>query len=77
MEQFVKYEQKMTKEESANITVREPNVVTLDKNAINKVAEKMSQNMDIPVEEAKAILGIGIVEGIMLNRFRGTFDRTN
>lgn len=38
--------------------------------AINEVAKKISQKIDIPKENAKAILEIGIFEGLMLNRYR-------
>lgn len=55
--------------------IEKENITTIDLNdrAIDEVAEKIAQKVDIPIEKANVILRMGIVEGFMLNKFRRIF----
>ena len=58
----------------AEIIKREQNTITINDDAINEVAKRISKNFDIPVDKASAITKIGVANAIVLNRFRGIFD---
>ena len=44
--------------------------IKINENAINEVTEKMMKKFDIPEDKAKSMLGIGIVNAVMMNRYR-------
>jgi hypothetical protein len=47
----------------------------IDDDKICEVAERISKNFEIPIDEATTIMKIGTANAIMLNRFRGVFDK--
>jgi hypothetical protein len=56
-----------------NEITSEKNKVEIDNVKLNEVAKRISEMTDIPLEKSKSILGIGVANAIVLNRFRSAF----
>jgi hypothetical protein len=53
----------------------EQSEVRINDDRISEVAERISETFEIPIDEAAAVMKIGTANAIMLNRFRGVFDK--
>ena len=52
------------------IIKQDSNKITIHEDKINEVVEKMTKKFDIPEDKAKVILGMGVLNGLMMNRIR-------